>query len=276
MSKVSKYFIAHNSYLLLFIYCVISGILIRYNEITTLQSLQSGAMELRSGLSEKITGIGQYFTLTKQNEQLMQQNARLLSEVLFQESMLKDSVEIRKLLEFRDKNPVRFITAKVVDRRFDSKENMLIVNAGSNQGVRRDMAVLTPDGLIGRVIMVSSNYSRVMPVIHTDFSVSVVSDSNRTNGILQWQGESERYASLLHVPLSSALGNNENIYTSDFSTFALQAIPVGRIVKLEEGKQFYDITVELAVDFSSLHYVLIAEKTVDQEKLDIMQTTDSQ
>ncbi len=276
MSKVSKYFAAHSSYLLLVFYCVIAGILIRYHEVTTLQNIQSGALEIRSGFSERLSGIGQYFTLKKQNEQLMQQNSRLLSEVLLQDSILKDSVEIRKIMEFRQSEPVTFITAEVVDRRFDSKENMLIVNAGANQGVKRDMAVLTPDGLIGRVTVVSSNYSRVLPVIHTDFSVSVVSDSNRTNGILQWQGESERHAAMLHVPLSSTLDNDENLYTSDFSTFALEGIPVGRIIKLTEGKQFYDITVKLAVDFSSLHYVLIAEKTVDQEKLRILEETDSQ
>lgn len=267
MSQLLKTLYAYNSYLLLVVYCIIAGLLMKYNEGAPVQTLQSGALELRSGIARTIDGVQNYFALRDENRQLIRQNAFLLSELLTTRQLNRDLPDLTNLSNYIDlEQTPDLIPARVVDWTSDSKENLLVVSAGSRQGVRKDMAVLTPDGLVGRVVRVSPNYAGIMPLIHPDFSVSVVSDSNRTHGILRWDGKDPRLGSLLNVPLSSSLSNNENISTSDFSTFALRGIPAGQIIRLEEGKQFYDATVRLAVDFSSLHYVLIAEKTPDQEK----------
>jgi rod shape-determining protein MreC len=64
--------------------------------------------------------------------------------------------------------------------------------------------------------------------------------------------------------------NREKISTADFSTFALRGIPVGKVIEVIPEKLFYRINIELGVDFSSLTHVMVAEKTVDSEKVDLM------
>jgi rod shape-determining protein MreC len=267
VSRIIAFLSAYTRYILLFIYCGIAGLLIRFNQGPMITNMQSGAIEIRSFLSEQFNGIRHYFLLAGENRELLRQNARMMAELVARDPLLQDLSRLERLDAFLiTRSHEDFIPARIVDRRFDSKENALLINAGSADGVKKDMAVVTPDGLVGRVIAVSPHYARIMPVIHHDFSVSVVSDSTRTYGILRWNGENEREAQLLHVPASSALGDNEEIYTSDFSTFALRGVPVGKIIHREKGKQFYDATVRLAVDFASLHYVLVALKSTDQEK----------
>ncbi|MFZ4526462.1 MAG: rod shape-determining protein MreC, partial [Chlorobium sp.] len=162
---------------------------------------------------------------------------------------------------------------RVVDRKFSDRENMLLINAGWTNGIQKDMTVLVPEGLVGRVTAVSEHYAKVMPVISTDFKVSVVSDSSSCMGILSWNGGQEFIAQVEHIPISSHLKLNERIVTSDFSTFSVRGVPVGRVVRIRPDKLFYNVDVQLAVDFSSLTQVLIAPMKREPEKVKI--TTDS-
>ena len=271
MTKLIKFFTRNNAYLLLLFYCGVAGILIKYQDIYSLQSLLSRGTELRAAISQRISDISLYLNLRKENEKLILQNSTLLVEVIQQGNTLRESVNARHMASFMIDNPGSIIPARVVERRFNTRENLLIINAGSKQGIEKDMAVLTPDGLVGRVIQVSNNYAKVMPVIHSEFSVSVVSDSNNTHGILKWNGEQEQIAQMHYVPLSSSILVKEKLYTADFSTFALRGIPVGKIVEIAPEKRFYRINVQLSVDFSALTHVLVAKKIADPEKVELMQ-----
>ena len=160
--------------------------------------------------------------------------------------------------------------ARVVNRKFSDRENMLMINAGSNDGIKKDMTVLTPDGLVGRISSVSEHFAKVMPVINTDFKVAVVSEKSNSMGVLSWNGVKEFIAQIEHIPISSSLKLNEQMYTSDFSTFSIRGIPVGKVVSITPDKLFYIVEIKLAVDFSSLTQVLIAPLKVDPEKIELL------
>ncbi|UZJ38260.1 MULTISPECIES: rod shape-determining protein MreC [unclassified Prosthecochloris] len=270
MPKLFKFFSNNNAYLLLLFYCSIAGLLIRFEDDYSLKSLLSRGTELRATLSKGLNDVSLYVNLKKENEKLTLQNSALLADVIVKGNALRDTASINRAAYFMDDTPVHLVPARVVERRFDTSENVLIINVGNKQGIEKDMAVLTPDGLVGRVVQVSRNYAKVMPVIHSEFSVSVVSDSSKTHGILRWNGEQEQIAQIHYVPLSSSMYNGEKIYTADFSTFALQGIPVGKVIEVVPEKQFYRIDIELGVNFSTLTHVMVAEKTVDSEKVELM------
>jgi len=268
-----KVFKNNNAYLLLLFYCSIAGLLIKFEQDYSLQTLLARGIELRAGVSQRLSDIYRYLQLNDENEKLALQNSVLLAEIIEQGSVLRDSASINRTARFIDSSPISFIHARVVERRFNTNENLLIINAGIKQGVEVDMAVMTPDGLVGRVIQVSNNYAKVMPVIHAEFSVSVVSDSNSTQGILSWNGKQEQLAQMHYVPLSSSIGVNENIYTADFSTFAIRGIPVGQVLNVKPDQKFYRVDVRLGADFSSLNRVLVVKKTTDPEKKSLMENT---
>ncbi len=270
MTKFFKFITANNSYLLLVFYCGIAGILIRFQDTLSLKSLQSRGTEFRASVSGLLSDIGEYFSLRRENEILTLQNASLLADAIVGANALRDSAGVTGMAALAQGHPGEFLIARVVERRFNTTENFIIVNAGSKLGVAADMPVLTPDGLAGRVVQVSQNYAKVMPVIHSDFRVSVVSDSNLTHGLLRWGGKKERIARMDYVPLSSSIAKGEKLYTTDFSTFALRGIPVGKVIAVTPGKQFFDVAVRLSVDFSSLTHVMIAESSADPEKIELM------
>ncbi len=270
MTKLFRFFTNKNAYLLLLLYCGIAGILIKFQEAYSLENLLSRGTELRAVISQRLSDISFYLKLNKENEKLTLQNSKLIADVIAQGNSLRDSASVNRTIHFMTGKPVNFIPARVVERRFNTRENVLLINAGSKQGIEKNMAVLTPDGLVGRVTQVSNNYARVMPVIHSEFSVSVVSDSNKTQGILRWNGKHEQAAQMHYVPLSSSIFVKEKLYTADFSTFALRGIPVGKITEVVPEKLFYRVNVRLGVNFSALTHVLVAQKTADPEKIQLM------
>ena len=273
MRKFFTLFSKYNTYLLFVIYCSIAFLFMKLQNENAFTRLRTSGLEFSAVINEKLMSLTYLFTLNKENERLMRVNTDLLTRVLNFETAAVDERNRRKILSDTTFNPSGYIIARVVDRKFSDRDNMLLINAGWKNGIQKDMTVLVPEGLVGRVTSVSEHYAKVMPVINTDFKVSVVSDSSNCMGLLSWSGGREFIAQIEHIPISSHLKLNERMVTSDFSTFSIRGIPVGRVVRIKPDKLFYNVDVWLAVDFSSLTQVLIAPMKREPEKVKI--TTDS-
>ena len=267
MRKFFTLFFKYNALLLFLAYCTIALLFIKLQNDNTFSKLRTSGIEFSAAVNEKLINLVYLLNVDEENERLMRVNRDLLTKVMNFETSAVDKRNRLKIVNDSTFNASGFIMARVVDRKFSDRENILVINAGWKQGIKKDMTVLVPEGLVGRVISVSEHYAKVMPVIHTDFKVSVVSDSSNSMGILSWSGGSEAIAQVEHIPISSRLKLNERIVTSDFSTFSLRGIPVGRVIRIKPDKLFYAIDLRLTVDFSSLSQVLVAPLKIEPEKV---------
>jgi rod shape-determining protein MreC len=265
--KFFTLFFKYNALLLFLAYCTIALLFIKLQNDNTFSKLHTSGIEFSAAVNEKLINLTYLVNVDEENERLMRVNRDLLTKVLNFETSAGDERNRLKIVNDSTFNASGFIMARVVDRKFSDRENILVINAGWKQGVKKDMTVLVPEGLVGRVISVSEHYAKVMPVIHTDFKVSVVSDSSNSMGLLSWSGGSEAIAQVEHIPISSHLKLNERVVTSDFSTFSLRGIPVGRVIRIKPDKLFYAIDLRLTVDFSSLSQVLVAPLKIEPEKV---------
>jgi rod shape-determining protein MreC len=266
VQKFFRFFIKHNAYLLLLLYCGIGLLFIKLQNIDMLSQLRQNSSEFEAFISDRLMSYSSFWNLKNENEKLLQVNAELLAENLSLQTASRDLDARKKLLSDSTVNVQGFKIARVVDRKFSSTENSMVIDAGSNDGIRPDMSVLTPEGLVGRIVFVSKHYAKVMPIIHPDFKVSVISDKSGATGLLSWNGGKEHIAQIEHIPLSSHIALNETILTTDFSTFSPRGVPLGKVIRIKPDKLFYTIDIWLAVDFSSLTHVLIAPLKVDAEK----------
>ncbi|NTW46968.1 MAG: rod shape-determining protein MreC [Chlorobaculum sp.] len=274
VSSFFRFIAKHTAYLYFLLYCSISVMLMQLQRKETLDALRERGLTINAAVSRQFTGATAIFTLERDNQQLFLQNARLFAQTLRQQAALRDVRELNAIQTAAPQWGGPFKVARVVDRRFSATDNMLIIDAGSRRGIARDMAVMTPDGLVGRVIEVSPNYAKVLPVINQNFMVSVVSDSTRTSGLLAWRNGHERLAKMEHVPVSSKLLRGERLTTSGYSTFATRGIPVGQVIRISKDKLFYNVDVLLSVDFSSLSWVLVSTAKPSMEKIELMEAPD--
>ncbi len=270
MQKIFTLFVRYNSYLLFIVYCCISFLFIKFQDRELLTKLRTNGIEFSAFITDKMMSYNYVLHLKEENDRLMLINTDLLSRVLNTETAALDNRNRQKILADTTLNASKFIMARVVNRKFSDRENMLLINAGRSDGIKKDMTVLTPPGLVGRVTTVSEHFAKVMPVINTDFKVSVVSDKSNSMGLLSWNGGREFIAQIENIPISSSLKLNEQFLTSDFSSFSIRGIPVGKVVSIKPDKLFYTVEIRLAVDFASLTHVLIAPLKIEPEKLEMI------
>ncbi|MCX6177973.1 MAG: rod shape-determining protein MreC [Chlorobiales bacterium] len=270
MQKFFSLFIKYNSYLLFIVYCSIAVLFMKFKDDEVLAKLRTGGIEFNAFISDKMMSYSYVVNLKKENDLLIRINADLLAKVLNFENATLDERNRQKILADTTLNASKFKIARVVSRKFSDRDNILLINAGWKNGIKKDMTVLTPEGLVGRVSVVSEHFAKVIPVINTDFKVVVVSDKSKSMGVLSWNGSKEFIAHIEHIPISSSLKLNEQILTSDFSTFSMRGIPVGKVISIKPDNLFYTVEVKLAVDFSSLTQVLIAPLKIEPEKVEMI------
>jgi len=270
VQKFFNLFFKYNTYLLFVVYCCISFLFIKFQDDDLLTKLRNNGMEISAYINDTMMSYSYVLNLKEENDRLMRINTELISKVLSSETTALDERTRQKILADTTLKASKFIMARVVYRKFSDRDNMLLINAGRSDGIKKDMTVLTPEGLVGRVSTVSEHFAKVMPVINSDFKVSVVSSESNSMGLLSWNGGNESIAQVEHIPISSKLKLHEQIVTSDFSTFAIRGIPVGKVVRIQPDKLFYTVEVRLAVDFSSLTHVLIAPLKTEAEKVEMI------
>lgn len=269
MNRIASVIYDLREYFLLILYSLISLGLFASQDSPALRTMRSASLELFSTLESGLTFFGRYTRVMEENDRLREQNMTLSAQANLLRNSQAENDRLRTLLNFQQESGAPLKLARVVDRTFGTLRNILTINLGSSDGIKPDMAVLTDRGLVGRIILVSSHYALVQPVINPDFKVSVVAEKTRALGVLNWQGTDEAFATLLHVPLSTQLENGDYLYTADFSTFASPNIFVGQIADIAEDNYFYRVKVRLGVDFSTLTEVFVILRTAEHEKLEL-------
>jgi rod shape-determining protein MreC len=165
-----------------------------------------------------------------------------------------------------------YIPAQVVNNSVNRLNNYITLNAGYLQGVRQDMGVVGPDGVVGVVRNVSANYSSVISVLNSKFKGSVKLSSNDFFGTLSWPGYDYRQAVVTEIPGHINVYEGDTIITSGLSTIFPAGELVGRVVEVgrPSGGSFFELKVLLNQDFKKLTqvYVIRNFRKMEQEKLE--------
>lgn len=224
-----------------------------------------------------------YKGLHEKNLELMKVNADLEKELLRLQATIEryrvDTLYKPKLFLGDPEDvtlPFEYSIAEIVDKSTLTKNNYITINKGYNQGVEKDMGVLSSMGVVGIVVAVGREYSKVLPLINNGFSLSCKFSSNNYTGSLQWDGESSGTSVLTHLPKHTPYHEGDSIYTSGFSAIFPQNIFVGTIQ--EEVKSIDDnflaLRVNLATNFETLKYVYLI-KNDDKEEIDKLKEEES-
>jgi rod shape-determining protein MreC len=215
------------------------------------------------------SGFTSYFGLKNTNDQLAEENTRLLNLV----STIKDTAAHKKILQINTPGQqYHFILAEVIDNSTNLPNNYLTLNAGSEQGIGEGMGVISPLGIVGIVIKVSTHYSVVMSLLHQKSLVSAMFKKSGTFGTLAWGDKMDyRFASLNQIPMSEKIKIGDTVVTSGYSNIFPKGIPVGTVddFKPIPEQYFYIIHVKLSTDFKNLRYVHIVSdlKKIEKDSL---------
>ncbi len=218
-------------------------------------------------------GVFDYFSLSEVNNKLSEDNAMLMNKVAQLEDALQDGRADSIIYERLD-NDVSFVSAKVVSNSIYKYKNYMILDKGADDSIKVDMGVISADGVVGVVQRVTKNYSIVMPLINTEQRVSVKIKTNKQLGSLIWKGRNNKYATMEEIPGHVKPQIGDTVVTSGYSSIFPNKLMIGVIdeVSGDDSDAFREVKVRLAVDFSTVEYVMIMMNKNKQELQELEQS----
>jgi len=163
----------------------------------------------------------------------------------------------------------QILSAHVISNTTNISANYLQLDKGKLQGVDKDMAVISPSGVVGIVVNASQNFSWVMSLINKETRISARVKKNGQIGTIAWEGGSYLNAALKDIPTHVRIARGDTIVTSGYSHIFPQGEIIGIIkdVEIKPGEHFYNISVRLGVDFNSLALVYVIKNLLREEQI---------
>lgn len=211
------------------------------------------------------------FRLGPENEALVKQNIELLRE---RENMFIEKVDTTLTAMSRpdsvNRQQVRlydYTYAHVIFRTTDRAFNYMIVDKGEKDGVTRDMAVLSPEGVAGVVTDVSSHFATVRPILHPESRISAVVTPANQNGTVIWEDNDPRVAYLEAIPQHSEINIGDSVFTNGYSNIFPKGLFIGTVKEVQVGNNasFLTIKVNLATHYTDIYTVYLVENLFKSE-----------
>jgi len=195
--------------------------------------------------------------LQKENVLLKQRLSELQKENDEMKEMVFENERLRGLLQFQDRMAAPMIGAGVVGQDPSSWFRSITINRGERDGVRKGMAVISPDGVVGQILKTSSRYSVVLLI--TDYSSAVDAIVQRTRAKAIVEGEGENRCQLKYLLRSEEIVTGDVIITSGLGGVFPKGLKVGEIRSVDKKGHGIFQFAELvpSVDLTKLEEVMV-------------------
>ena len=233
--------------------------------------------QVTGNINKKYNNWAYYFNLSKINAQLTAENTALRNQlaqnfVPFDTTkklgtlvLRKDSLEkIRKFF---------YYPAKVVGNTFTLQKNYITIERGSLQGVKKDMAAISPEGsIVGVVIEVNDHYSKIMSLLHRNSKVSAMLKRDKIAGSIEWDGEDPSVLVLKNISKSAAPKIGDSVLTSPYSSNFPAQLMIGRVTSVikDASSNYLTLNVKSTTNFYNLEYIYLVEnrRMADQKNVE--------
>lgn len=199
-----------------------------------------------------------YFVLLDvrdQNKRLRAELDRVQMENQFLRTELSTADRAKSLAAFQQLSPSKTVGARVIGNGTGANAKVIYIDRGSTSGVERGMAVITPDGIVGKVIASYPTAAQVLLIQDPTFAAGVISQKGRVHGTLKGQGHST--CLIDYVENEEKVEQGEWFYTSGDDRIFPKGLPVGEAKVVRQGKTFKEIFVVPAGFHNGIEEVLV-------------------
>jgi rod shape-determining protein MreC len=226
-----------------------------------LGQILSVPLEIFSSVDRGISGLWDGYVDLRH---VREENQQLRREVEFLQghnNQLREAAaataRLESILEFRQKTLPDTVAAQVIGRDATNWYRGVILNKGEQDGVRPDMGVVTPAGVVGRVVKATASSSVVLLVTDPNNAIAALVQRTRDEGIVE--GARSGRARLKYIPLLSSIHPGDRVVTSGLTGAFPRGIALGVVthIEKEEGALFQSAELEPEVDLTKLEEVLV-------------------
>jgi rod shape-determining protein MreC len=209
-----------------------------------------------------------YFALqntSRENERLRHENDELKLQLNQLQSKAAESDRLAALLHFREAHrAVPMIGARVIGVSVGTASRTLDIDRGERDGIRKNMPVITPDGVVGKVIEAYSTTSQILLLTDRDSGIGAMLAESRIQSPVG--GDGEPLLVMKYVANDDTVKNGEAVVTSGMDRIFPRDLPVGTVVEVKAGNPFKQIRVKPAANLERLEEVIVL---LSQEPLEM-------
>jgi len=199
-----------------------------------------------------------------ENRALKQEIERMRLEEARMTQDADQAHRLQALLAFKEQFISQTLAAQVIGSTGSELSRSVYIDKGSNDGVKRDMAVITKDGIVGKVLYVYPSTSLVLLINDQTSGVGAILEKQRLQGILRGTPSGE--VMLEKVMSDETVPVGEDVLTSGGDGIFPKGLPVGRVTKVSPGSElFLSVRVSPAVNLSRLEEVLVVTKIDERQ-----------
>lgn len=274
-------------FLLLEVICLV--LVFRNNDFQKTAYLNS-ANNVSARLYNRYNNVQYYFHLKATNDSLVNENSRLhnILRSSYDSITLDDLVKTDTLRTYSTDTTRKVIgietrrylyhAAKVVNNTVNNPINYITIHRGSANGLKPNMGVIGPSGVVGVVRSVSENYSVVLSLLSKgrNFGTSARLSHSKEMGTVRWYGGDAGYALMEDVPKSVRLVRGDTVVTSGYSALFPENIPIGYVESYslpDKSSTSYAIRIKLATNFFNLQYVYVIDNMLKDEQKSLEDST---
>ena len=217
-----------------------------------------------------------YLRMPAENAALAQRNIALQQQldVMRHELALAkvDTSHTQKMLE-EVLEGTTLIPAQVVDNSVRKRDNMLVINRGSDEGVAPEMGVVSGTGVVGIVSAVTPHYALVMSILNSHSSISCRVRGTEYFGYLKWKGGKPLRAYMDDVPRHAQIKKGDVVETSGFSSVFPAGIFLGKVAEINNSSDglAFELEILLSTDIANIRHVNVIDNH-DKAELDSLLT----
>ena len=191
-----------------------------------------------------------------ENQRLQLVNSQLRAELARLEEARMANERLRKLLDFKEDVAIPVLPAQVIAEDASSWFRTVVIDKGSEDGLREGLPVVVAEGVVGRTLQVASYQSRVLLLTDASSAVAVLVQSTRTRGICRGEGDQ---LTLDYALRREEIRAGDRVVTSGTGGIFPKGLPVGKVSSSYQAPYglFQTVKVDPAVDFARLEEVLV-------------------
>ena len=200
-----------------------------------------------------------YFALqntSRDNEQLRRENDALKLQVNQLESKAAEADRLAALLNFRQsQHNVPMLAARVIGTSADTASQTVYLDRGERDGIRRNMGVITPDGVVGKVVESYRDTAQVLLLTDRESGVGAMLSDSRIQSPVG--GTGEPLLAMKYIPTDETVNVGEHVVTSGMDRIFPRDLPVGVVTEIKTGRPFQQVRVRPAANLQRLEEVIV-------------------
>jgi len=200
----------------------------------------------------------------QENQDLRRELTTTRSQLQQVAEYAEESQRLRRLLDFKAHAPFQTVAAEIIAFSPGASSNAILIDKGVDYDLTPDLAVITPAGVVGKIVSVFHHSSQVLLITDPSSGVGATLERSRTQGVLK--GVGNNLCQLDYVMNEESLSPVDAVVTSGLDQIYPKGLPVGTVLKAGDGNIYKSILVRPAAALDSLETVLVVLKTsIEQE-----------